>query len=48
MQIRKTLIVKILLMHKICEKNLVVFWKIFQQSLSKFWDMLCHSLPESY
>ena len=37
MKIRKTLIVKTLLMHKICAKYLVVSWKIFQQSLSNFW-----------
>ena len=46
MQIRRTLILKTLLMHQTCAKYLV-FWKIFQQSLSKFSDMLYHSLPES-
>ena len=41
MQIRKSLIVETLLIHKICVKYSVVFSKTFQQNLSKFWDMLC-------
>ena len=51
MKIRKTLIVKTLLMHKICAKYLVVSWKIFQQSLSNFWiccAAACLYLIENY
>ena len=51
MKIRKTLIVKTLLMHKICAKYLVVSWKIFQQSLSNFWiccATACPYLIENY
>ena len=50
-KIRKTLIVKTLLMHKICAKYLVVSWKIFQQSLSNFWiccTTACLNLNKSY